>query len=116
MALISIFRFLRFICSNYNVGATDTIKRNSCVLDKSSSLNCPKTPVTTQKTTLRPGPPTRKSSGSVSTKPLLSSDSENVILKGFEVQVGKDGTKDRVTAKVRLKTYDYNTSQNIFHL
>eukprot|EP00090_Calanus_glacialis_P014599 TRINITY_DN2341_c0_g1_i1.p1 TRINITY_DN2341_c0_g1~~TRINITY_DN2341_c0_g1_i1.p1 ORF type:complete len:659 (-),score=180.99 TRINITY_DN2341_c0_g1_i1:95-2071(-) len=90
----------KFICSNYNVGATDTIKRNSCVLDKSSSLNCPKTPVTTQKTTLRPGPPTRKSSGSVTTKPLLSSDSENVILKGFEVQVGKDGTKDRVTAKV----------------
>lgn len=90
----------KFICSNYNVGATDTIKRNSCVLDKSSSLNCPKTPVTTRKTTLRPGPPTRKSSGSVTTKPLLSSDSENVILKGFEVQVGKDGTKDRVTAKV----------------
>lgn len=90
----------KFICSNYNVGATDTIKRNSCVLDKSSTLNCPKTPVTTQKTTLRPGPPKRKSSVSVTTKPLLSSDSENVILKGFEVQVGKDGTKDRVTAKV----------------
>jgi len=43
-------------------------------------------------TTKRPAAPTVKSSS--------SGDSENVILKGFEVQVGQDGTKDNVKAKI----------------
>merc|ERR1712106_738045 len=52
--------------------------------------------------TKRPGPPspTRKSSLPTPSKSALSSGSENVILKGFQVTVGRDGTKDTVKAKV----------------
>jgi len=89
----------KFVCSNYNVGASDTIKRNTCKLDSKSTLSCPKpSSATTKRPTAAPRKPlatTRRSSGSSTT-----SDSDNVILKGFEVQVGQDGTKDRVTAKV----------------
>merc|ERR1712123_1327 len=92
----------KFVCTNYIVGASDTIKRSSCVLEKGSTLSCPKTPVTTKRTTKRPGPPspTRKSSLPTPSKSALSSGSENVILKGFQVTVGRDGTKDTVKAKV----------------
>eukprot|EP00092_Neocalanus_flemingeri_P011880 GFUD01012812.1.p1 GENE.GFUD01012812.1~~GFUD01012812.1.p1 ORF type:complete len:810 (+),score=226.03 GFUD01012812.1:149-2578(+) len=97
----------KFVCSSYNVGASDTIKRNSCTLDSSSTLSCPKTSsLTTRRpsaTTKRTVPPPKPSSGPVTGKPPLFSDSENIILKGFEVQVGggtNDGTKDTVTAKI----------------
>jgi len=92
----------KFLCSNYTFGASDTIKRSSCVLEKGSSLSCPKTPVTTKRTTKRPGPPspTRKSSLPTPSKSALSSGTENVIIKGFQVTVGRDGTKDIVKAKV----------------
>merc|ERR1712215_284939 len=87
----------KFVCSNYNIGPTDTVKRSTCTLDKTSRLNCPKVPSVTTK---RPGaPPTRKASIPAG-KPPLPEGSENVILKAFEVQVGRDGTKDPVTAKV----------------
>merc|ERR1712106_1045790 len=91
----------KFVCSSYNVGASDTIKRNTCTLDRSSSLSCPKTPSVTTK---RPGVTTKKTQiptpRSPIAKPPLSPGSENIILKGFEVQVGQDGTKDAVSAKV----------------
>jgi len=90
----------KFICSNYNVGATDTIRRQNCVLDKSSNLNCPKTTKAPLVTTKRPTTTTKKSSRATTRKTVSSSGSDNVILKGFEVQVGRDGTRDKVTAKV----------------
>jgi len=91
----------KFVCTNYNIGATDTVKRSTCTLDKTSRLNCPKvTPkVPSARTTKKPTPPTRKASLPAG-KPPLAEGTENVILQGFEVQVGRDGTKDSVTAKV----------------
>jgi len=91
----------KFVCTNYNIGATDTVKRSTCTLDKTSRLNCPKvTPkVPSARTTKRPTPPPRKASLPAG-KPPLAEGTENVILQGFEVQVGRDGTKDSVTAKV----------------
>ena len=98
---ISVITTFRFICSNYNVGATDTIRRQNCVLDKSSNLNCPKTTKAPLVTTKRPTTTTKKSSRATTRKTVSSSGSDNVILKGFEVQVGRDGTRDKVTAKVK---------------
>jgi len=68
-------------------------------LDSSSTLSCPKpSSVTTKRpaaTTRKSLTTTRRSSGSSTTL-----DSDNVVLKAFEVQVGQDGTKDIVRAKV----------------
>ena len=101
LSKISLITSFRFICSNYNVGATDTIRRQNCVLDKSSNLNCPKTTKAPRITTKRPTTTTKKSSRATTRKAASSSGSDNVILKGFEVQVGRDGTRDKVTAKVK---------------
>ena len=50
--------FFRFVCSNYNVGATDTVKRNTCVLK--TNLNCPQaSSITTRRTTVKPKSTTR---------------------------------------------------------
>jgi len=87
----------KFVCSNYNVGATDTVKRSTCTLDKSSKLNCPKPSSTA----------TKRPWSSLPGQSLLVDGTENVSLKGFEVEVGIDGTADTVTAKV------CNLEQNI---
>merc|ERR1712002_706835 len=48
----------KFVCSNYNVGATDTVKRNTCVLK--TNLNCPQSSsITTKRTTVKPKTTTR---------------------------------------------------------
>jgi len=48
----------KFVCSNYNVGATDTVKRNTCVLK--TNLNCPQaSSITTRRTTVKPKSTTR---------------------------------------------------------
>merc|ERR1719315_948779 len=48
----------KFVCSNYNVGATDTVKRNTCVLK--TNLNCPQlSTITTRRTTVKPKTTTR---------------------------------------------------------
>merc|ERR1712168_572241 len=48
----------KFVCSNYNVGATDTVKRNTCVLK--TNLNCPQSSsITTRRTTVKPKTTTR---------------------------------------------------------
>ena len=50
--------YFRFVCSNYNVGATDTVKRNTCVLK--TNLNCPQSSaITTRRTTIKPKTTTR---------------------------------------------------------
>jgi len=66
-------------------------------LDKSSKLDCPKPNSATPK----------KPWSSVPGQSLLVDGTENVLLKGFEVDVGTDGTSDTVTAKV------CNLEQNI---
>jgi len=88
----------KFVCSNYNVGPTDTVKRNTCV--PQTNVNCPKNlPPTTKRTTKKP--PTTTGNG-----PCLRSGkncgppSGNVILQEFFVEVGRDGTRDTVKAKV----------------
>jgi len=87
----------KFLCSNYNIGSTDTVKRNTCVL-QGSPLNCPKAPVTTKRTTKSP------LSTGTRTGPCLRNgkncDNNNVILKELDVQIGRDGTTDKVSAKV----------------
>jgi len=87
----------KFLCSNYNIGPTDTVKRNTCVL-QGAPLNCPKAPVTTKRTTKSP-----LSTGTRTGACLRSGkncDNNNVILKELDVQIGRDGTNDKVKAKV----------------
>jgi len=87
----------RFVCSDYTIGNTDTIKRKTCTLDpKSSKPSCPQTTPTINK----PNPSQTKNPASRTSSGTQSSKSENVILKEFKVQVGRDGTKDSVYAKV----------------
>jgi len=33
----------KFVCSDYKIGATDTIKRRNCIPERGNSLSCPKT-------------------------------------------------------------------------
>jgi len=87
----------KFVCSNYNVGPTDTIKRNKCVAQ--TNLNCPKiSPTTTKRTTKKP--PTTRSGPCLRSGKNCGTLSDNVVLKGFDVEVDRDGTKDTVKAKV----------------
>jgi len=99
----------KYICSDYNVGATDTIRRRSCSLDPktSQSLNCPKPTGTIPRgpaPTAKPRPsrlPTQKASS------LPSSGSEETVrIESFTVEMGNDGTKDPVFVRVCSDTED----------
>ena len=100
----------KFVCKDYTVGATDSVKRKSCTLIAGSkSPSCgrlpPPTPARTttrrpsgRTTTRRPGSPAR----TPTRRPSLptGSYSEDVVLKSFNVVVGSEGTSDAVTASV----------------
>jgi len=92
----------KFVCSNYIVGPTDTVKRNTCVAQ--TNLNCPKSlPPTTKRTTTKKPPVTPGSGPCLRSGKNCGTPSDNVILKEFFVEVGRDGTRDTVKAKVRRK-------------
>lgn len=116
----------RFLCPSYDFLPTDKEKKNTCILERSSSLSCRTTTrrpgaLTTRRTTTRrprpgsvtikplfpkgsvttrrPGAITTRRPGSVTIKPLFPNN-ENIVINRFEVEIGKDGTKDPVTVKV----------------
>ena len=105
---------LRFVCKDYNVGATDTIIKRTCSLDSTSSkLSCPKTPPGGSRI---PTPAPRPSSASkkpptspprspsANSGPCLRSgkncEEDVVTITSFEVQTAADGTEDPITAGV----------------
>ena len=101
--------FLRnFVCSDYNVGPTDTVRRRTCSLDSKSSLSCPK-PLGGPSPTPSPRPP-RPPTGRPPTarprKPASSGSEESVRIESFSVEMGSDGTSDPVTVQVCSDTED----------
>jgi len=103
----------KFVCKDYNVGASDTIKKRTCSLERGSSrLSCPRSPsgspsqrpssVTNKPPT---SPPRSPSSG-----PCLRSgkncEESVVTITSFEVQTGSDGTEDQISAMVCSDTND----------
>ena len=105
--------FLRFVCKDYTVGASDTIIKRTCSLDSTSSkLSCPKTPPGSKIPTPAPRPssvtnkpPTSPPrSPAVSSGPCLRSgkncEESVVTITSFEVQTAADGTEDPITAGV----------------
>jgi len=61
----------KFICSNYNIGPTDTVKRATCVRDSSIQLDCPKP----AKSSVRPG--------GLTTKPGVTTTSKTTTRRPF---------------------------------
>jgi len=96
----------KFVCNDYTVGATDTVRRRSCTsLDSKASLNCPKPTGTNP----RGPPPTAKPRPSLLPTSKTSSSGgseENVTIKSFKVEMGNDGTSDPVTVTVCSDTED----------
>jgi len=96
-----------FVCSDYNVGATDSVRRRSCSLDSKSSLSCPKPTGTIPRgpaPTAKPRP-SRLPSPSGNSRPSSGSD-ESVRINSFKVEMGNDGTSDPVTVRVCSDTED----------
>jgi len=99
----------KFVCKDYTVGATDSVKRKSCsLIAGSKSPSCGRLPppaparTTTRRpsgrtTTRRPGSPARTTTRQPSS---TGSYSEDVVLKSFNVVVGSEGTNEAVTATV----------------
>jgi len=109
----------RFVCQNYNVGASDTIKRNTCILDKSSRpLSCPprspssapRTPTAAPRpsvvTKAPPRSPTRATSGPCLRSGKNCDSEETVSITSFEVEIGSDGSTNPITAMVCSDTGD----------
>ena len=99
--------FLRFVCKDYTVGASDTIIKRTCSLDSTSSkLSCPKTPPSSKIPTPAPRPSsvTNKPPTSPPSGPCLRSgknyEESVVTITSFEVQTAADGTEDPITAGV----------------
>ena len=113
---LPLFLFPRnFVCSDYNVGATDTVRRRTCSLDSKSSLSCPKPlgPVPGPRVpSPTPGPrPSRLPSAKPPTarprQPSSTSGAdESVRIESFTVKMGSDGSSDPVTVQVCSDTED----------
>jgi len=104
-----------FVCSDYNVGATDTVRRRTCSLDSKSSLSCPKplgTGTNPRVPSPTPGPrPSKLPSAKPPTArprppPSTSGGDESVRIESFMVKMGSDGTSDPVTIQVCSDTED----------
>ena len=107
------------MCKDYNVGASDTIKKRTCSLERGSSrLSCPRSPSSSpsqrpSSVTIKPptSPPRSPSSG-----PCLRSgkncEESVVTITSFEVQTGSDGTEDQISAMVR--TQEHGVYSSIF--
>jgi len=118
----------KFVCSNYNIGARDTVKRSTCVLDRSSSssLSCSSSsrpasptaaprPSVTKSPSRAPPKPSRATSGPClrsgkncpsSSSSSSSSSEETVSITSFDVEIGSDGSNDPVTVQVCSDTRD----------
>jgi len=108
-----------FICPTYSVAASDTVKRNTCTLDRSSSVSCsssgsrPSSPSRSPSPS-RPSSPSRSPTpaprpSKPSTGPCLRSGTncgETVSITSFEVELGSDGSSDPVTARICSDTGD----------
>jgi len=95
----------RFTCPDYTFTPTDKEQKHICTLDIRSTAKCSIPPTTRRPsiTTRRPQATTKRGSSvsRVTIKPLFpNSNLGDILIKKFEVEIGKDGTRDPVTVEV----------------